>query len=113
MSRKNFVVAIAFTFAVFTAGCNVRQVQDKLSQGAHGPSSPAESGRHGADAYNRPPFAPEDQEKKIDAMHQTAGIMPEYTNGKVDPTMEGSGNLAWQGSYERAKRTSQQNQARP
>jgi hypothetical protein len=26
------------------------------------------------------------------------------TNGKTDVTMEGSGNLAWQGSYEREKR---------
>ncbi len=31
--------------------------------------------------------------------YQTAGLSPEYTNDKVDPTMEGSGNIAWQGSY--------------
>jgi hypothetical protein len=30
------------------------------------------------------------------------------SNGKVDATMEGSGNLAWQGSYQREKRAKMQ-----
>jgi hypothetical protein len=33
------------------------------------------------------------------------------SNGKTDDTMEGSGNLAWQGSYEREKRAKMQGQA--
>jgi len=53
-----------------------------------------------------------DDKKEAKEEHQTAGLMPEYTNGKVDPTMEGSGNLAWQGSYERERREKMQAQAK-
>ena len=41
---------------------------------------------------------------KVNPEHQTAGLTGEISNGKVDETMEGSGNLAWQGSYQREKR---------
>ena len=49
-----------------------------------------------------------EEEAKLDADHQTAGLTGEITNGKVDVTMEGSGNLAWQGSFEREKRAKMQ-----
>jgi hypothetical protein len=47
----------------------------------------------------------------LEREHQTAGLTGEMSNGKVDATMEGSGNLAWQGSYEREKRAKMQGQA--
>ena len=92
-------------------GCTTRKVSDRVSQGVHGPSSPAESGQHGADAFNRPPYA--SSEHHADAEHETAGLTGPVTNGFTDPTMEDSGNLAWQGSYERMKRAQAQQQAKP
>ena len=108
-----WLIAIAAIFLIFgaTYGCRVRQPEDRASQGAEGPMSPAESGQHGATAYNRPPYGPD--AKRIDAEHQTAGLTGPLTDGKEDPTMEGSGNLAWQGSYEREKRAGAQRQKTP
>lgn len=118
MWRKTFVVMTGLSFCLGMYGCKVRATADQVTSGAHGPSSPAASGEHGADAFNRAPFM--ESANKADAEHQTAGLTPEFTNGKVDPTMEGSGNLAWQGSYERAMRdnvqaqpTSQMSQPQP
>jgi hypothetical protein len=108
MRRKTVLITAGLVLALGTYGCKVRDEHDQVSSGAHGPASPATSGEHGADAFNRSPYM--ENKSKADAEHQTAGLMPEFTNGKVDPTMEGSGNLAWQGSYEREKRNGQQAQ---
>ena len=108
MWRKMLVVSTGLAFALGMYGCKVRAEADQVTSGAQGPSSPATSGEHGPDAFNRAPFMPDTS--KADTEHQTAGLMPEYTNGKVDETMEGSGNLAWQGSYEREKRAGMQNE---
>ena len=51
-----------------------------------------------------PPKEGGEAETKKSTEHQTAGLTGEVSNGKVDETMEGSGNLGWQGSYEREKR---------
>lgn len=113
MRSKTLFIAAGIAFALGTYGCKVREEHDQVSSGAHGPASPATSGEHGPDAFNRAPFM--EDKNKADAEHQTAGLTPEFTNGKVDETMEGSGNLAWQGTYEREKRagamTNQQNGA--
>lgn len=108
MRRKTLLATVAFALTATISGCTIRRTADRVDQGAQGPLSPAESGQNGADAYNRPPYAP--NKEKVDSEHQTAGLMPEYTNGKVDDTMEGSGNLAWQGSYEREKRARSEKQ---
>ena len=76
---------LLLALAVALAGCTERRVADQVDQGAHGPTSPAEAG---FTSYQAMP-----------SEYQTAGLSPEYTNDKVDPTMEGSGNIAWQGSY--------------
>ena len=102
MRVRTLYVVVVCGLAAGTFGCTSRRTPDQVTQGVQGPTSPAESAQHGADAYNRAPYG--EDKAKIDAEHQTAGLMPEYTNGKIDPTMEGSGNLAWQGSYERRKR---------
>jgi len=95
---------IAFALGLATSGCEARHEADSLSQGAHAPLSPAESGQHG-------PSAMDVDKEKSDREHQTAGLTGEMSNGKADVTMEGSGNLAWQGSYEREKRAKMQGQA--
>jgi hypothetical protein len=102
MRGKTLCIVAAFALAAGLFGCTVRRNPDRVTQGVEGPSSPAESAQHGAEAFNRPPYGGDPA--KLDAEHQTAGLNGELTNGKVDPTMEGSGNLAWQGSYEREKR---------
>ena len=102
MSRKTFIVSAVFAVFATSFACAARRTEDRADQGSHGPSSPAESGQHGPDAYNAPPFG---RDKTAMAReHETAGLNGEMHNGKVDVTMEGSGNLAWQGSYEREKR---------
>lgn len=104
MKRKTFAAMIACALGLATSGCEARHETDRLSQGAHGPSSPAESGQHGPDAMDV-------DKEKSEREHQTAGLTSEISNGKTDATMEGSGNLAWQGSYEREKRAKTQGQA--
>lgn len=104
MKRRTPAAAIAFALGLATYGCEARHETDRLSQGANGPLSPAESGEHGPHA-----LAPD--KDKGDREHQTAGLTSEMSNGKADATMEGSGNLAWQGSYEREKRANMQRQA--
>ena len=111
MRRNTLVVLTTLTLALGLSACKVREQADRVTSGAQGPGSPATSGEHGADAFNRAPFMEEKEAAKKE--HQTAGLMPEYTNGKADPTMEGSGNLAWQGSYERDRREKMQAQAQP
>lgn len=96
------ILSVTIALALGTVGCTMRATPDHVTQGAYGPSSPAESAQHGAQAYNRPPYG--SNTAQIDAEHQTAGLNGEMTNGKVDPTMEGSGNIAWQGNLERQKR---------
>jgi hypothetical protein len=105
--------AIVLALAVGLSGCAGRKAGDRETSGAHGPASPVGSGQHGPEAYNRPPYGHD--EPKMDAEHETAGLDGEMSNGKVDATMEGSGNLGWQGSYEREKRAKMQpqNQAPP
>jgi hypothetical protein len=102
MRRKTFSIAAAFALFAVSLACSGRRSGDRVTEGVQGPSSPALSAQHGPEAFNRPPYGRD--EKQIDTEHQTAGMTPEMTNGKVDDTMEGSGNLAWQGSYERRKR---------
>src|ERR1700736_6686385 len=97
MKRKTLATMIAFALGLATSGCEARREPDRLSQGAGGPLSPAESGQDGPDAMDV-------DKEKSDKEHQTAGLTGEMSNGKTDATMEGSGNLAWQGSYEREKR---------
>ena len=89
--------------AIGLAGCqSPRKAPDHVMQGQHGPTSPAESAEHGALAFN--------PAEKTSNEYATAGLDGEVTNGKVDETMEGSGNLAWQGTYEREKRAKAQAQ---
>jgi hypothetical protein len=97
MRRRTSVITVAFALFAASFGCAGRRTEDRVTQGVQGSSSPAESGQHGANASTRP-------SSDADAQHQTAGLNGEMTNGKTDVTMEGSGNLAWQGSYEREKR---------
>jgi hypothetical protein len=85
MKRTVFAAATALALAAALAGCTERRETDRVDQGAHGPTSPAEAG-----------FT---EYQSMPKEYQTAGLSPEYTNDKVDPTMEGSGNIAWQGSY--------------
>ena len=99
---KPFAMLGVLTLGLVLFGCAGRKVADRETSGAHGPPSPAGSGQHGPEAYNRPPYGTD--ESKIDEEHKTAGLTEEMSNGKVDETMEGSGNLAWQGSYQREKR---------
>ncbi|HLJ49234.1 MAG TPA: hypothetical protein VKU01_24645 [Bryobacteraceae bacterium] len=107
MIRNAAFVLLAAMLIAGSYACTYKP-EDHVSQGAQGPSSPAESGDHGADAFNRPPYSTD--AKKADAEHDTAGLTGPVTNGFVDHTMEDSGNLAWQGSYERDRRA--QSQAR-
>ena len=93
--------ALACGLAGGPFGCTTRRTPDRVTQGVQGPTSPAESAQHGPEAFAA-------DKAKRDAEHQTAGLNGEMTNGKVDVTMEGSGNLAWQGSYEREKRAKTQ-----
>ena len=109
MRGRTLYLITACALAAASVGCTVRKTPDRVDQGVHGPTSPAESGQHGAEAFNRSPYGPD--QAKMDAEHQTAGLTGEMTNGKVDVTMEGSGNLAWQGSYEREKRAKAKAQA--
>ena len=105
MRGRTFSIIAACALAAASVGCG-RKTVDRVEQGAQGAVSPAESGEHGS---NRLPYGGD--RNQADAEHQTAGLTPEMTNGKVDDTMEGSGNLAWQGSYEREKRTKAKAQA--
>jgi hypothetical protein len=57
-----------------------------------------------------PPKEGGEADTKKSTEHQTAGLTGEIGNGKVDETMEGSGNLGWQGSYQREKRAKMQAQ---
>jgi len=109
MRRHTFYIPVACALLAASFGCTGRRTGDRVTQGVHGPSSPAESAQHGPDAFNRPPYGR--NEAKMDTEHQTAGLNGEITNGKVDVTMEGSGNLAWEGSYEREKRARMQAEA--
>jgi len=103
MRRRVVVLSGALALTIAMCGCKVREEADAVTNGTHGPTSPAESGQQGPTAFNRAPF--EESKKVADQEHQTAGLATgPITNGKVDPTMEGSGNLAWQGSYEKEKR---------
>lgn len=104
MSRNTLVATIICALGLGTFACTARHEVDTVSQGAQGPSSPAESGQHG-------PHAEAEEKQKSDLEHQTAGLTREITNGKADATMEGSGNLALQGNYEREKRARMQAQA--
>ena len=87
-------IIAAVTLAATSVGCATRRTEDRVTEGSQGALSPVESGR----------VAEGSDRSKADTEHQTAGLTGEMTNGKVDVTMEGSGNLAWQGSYEREKR---------
>ncbi len=105
MIRNAAFVLLASILFAGSYACSYKP-EDHVSQGPQGPASPAESGDHGANAYNRPPYSTD--AKQLDAEHETAGLTGPVSNGFVDHTMEDSGNLAWQGSYERAKRAQEQ-----
>ncbi len=109
--KRTFAVTITLAAALSSSACKVRVTEDQVAQGPQGPTSPAESGQQGPEAFNRSPYM--HSEQKADTEHETAGLMPEYNNGKTDPTMEGSGNIAWQGDYEREKRAANAAQAQP
>src|SRR5689334_14410854 len=94
MRGRILCIVAAGTLAAATIGCANRRVEDRVAEGSQGALSPVESGR----------VAENSDRAKADTEHQTAGLTGEMTNGKVDVTMEGSGNLAWQGSFEREKR---------
>ena len=97
---KFFAPIAAIILAAGLTGCAERKVEDRVTSGAHGPASPEEAERPDAQ-----------QPKPPDTDYQTAGLTSEITNCKTDETMEGSGNLAWQGSYEREKREKMQSQS--
>ena len=87
----------AIVLAAGLTSCSERRTQDQVTSGAHGTTSPEEAG-----------LRPDTPQKTPDTDYQTAGLTGELSNGKTDETMEGSGNLAWQGSYEREKRANMQ-----
>jgi len=97
---KFFAPIAVVILAAGLTSCAERKTEDRVTSGAHGPSNPEQAERPDA-------LAP----KPPDTDYQTAGLSSEITNGKTDETMEGSGNLAWQGSYEREKRSKMESQA--
>jgi hypothetical protein len=76
------------------AGCGASY--GHVNQGWGGATSPSESGQLGAEAYQAAPYGSEDKAKE---QHEYKPIEEPVTNGYTDPSMEGSGNLAAQGSY--------------
>ncbi len=85
------------------AGCSS---YNSVNQGWEGPTSPAESGQHGATADQ---IASSPSEKPSPEAQQMMAADEQYTNGNYDPTMEMSGNIAAQGNYAKAQ---QQRQSR-
>jgi hypothetical protein len=72
----------------------------KVEAGSKGPTSPVESGEMGPYA-NRPPRGAIDVAK---ANQEIPPITRPFSNGFEDATMEGSGNIAAQGSYEKNRK---------
>lgn len=75
--------------ALFLCGCN--SSYDHVSEGWQGPTSPAESGLHGASADITVP-GPKSE-------HGIKPIEGPITSDECDPSMEMSGNIAAQGDY--------------
>lgn len=76
------------------AGCGS---YNEVNQGWQGPTSPAESGQHGAMG---------DQDGSA-SEHAIQPLGEPLTNGNTDPTMEMSGNIAAQGNYSKAEQQRQ------
>lgn len=77
---------------VVLAGCSS---SSQVVYGERGATSPAESGQHGA--YGDQAAPTPEQEAKSE--YEIKPIDAPLTNDNVDPTMEGSGNIAAQGDY--------------
>lgn len=77
---------------------------NQVNQGYQGATSPAESGQHGSNADQAPPYGSSQTEKAEDTIKP---IETQYTNGNTDPTMEMSGNMAAQGNYSSAAKQRQ------
>lgn len=89
--RSLFLTVMAGLVFVL-AGCSS---SSQVALGEHGATSPAESGEHGAYSDQAAP-SPDSPDQ---SMYEIKPIEGQYTNGNVDPSMEGSGNIAAQGDY--------------
>lgn len=92
MLRKALLGIVLTSGLVFT-GCSE---SERVDLGAKGATSPAESGEHGANADQAPPYG---SVQVADEEHEIKPIEGPLSNGETDPTMEMSGNIAGQGNY--------------
>ncbi len=91
---RSIVLAVITGTVLLLAGCSS---SSQVALGEHGATSPAESGEHGAYGDQAAPSA--QQETASD--YEIKPIEGPITNDNVDPSMEGSGNIAAQGDYKR------------
>ena len=89
---RSIVLTVLTGLVLVLAGCSS---SSQVALGEHGATSPAESGEHGAVGDQlAPSLQGEDQ-----AQYEIKPIESPLTNDNVDPSMEGSGNIAAQGDY--------------
>jgi hypothetical protein len=89
---RSIVLTVITGFVLVLAGCTSAS---QVSLGERGATSPAESGEHGAFGDQAAP-SPQTEDK---AAYEIKPIEGPITNDNVDPSMEGSGNIAAQGDY--------------
>jgi hypothetical protein len=78
--------------------------------GEHGATSPAESGEHGAYGDQA---APSVQQEETSSDYEIKPLEGPLTNDNVDPSMEGSGNIAAQGDYKEVVAAQQKRSSPP
>src|SRR5947209_5086160 len=103
MQPKLFLLQAALAAVLVLGASACTRSYNQVNDGKHGPVSPVQSGQQRANAEIRPPYGDADR-AKLD--HQVQPIRGAMTNGKTDPTMEGSGNIAAQGNYPDPKKAS-------
>ena len=83
-----------FAAALLLTGCGT---YNQVNQGERGPTSPAESGQHGAYADQIASQSLQSAETEVYTIEHP------ITNDETDPSMEGSGNIAAQGNYKQVE----------
>lgn len=103
---RSIVLTIAIGLVFLLAGCSS---SSQVALGEHGATSPAESGEHGANGDQAAP-SPQGADQSA---YEIKPIEEPLTNGNVDPSMEGSGNIAAQGDYKQVVAAGQKRPSPP
>ena len=89
---RHVVLTLITGLALVLAGCSQ---SSRVYLGESGATSPAESGEHGAYGDQAPPSPAQ----AASSEYEIKPLDTPLTNDNVDPSMEGSGNIAAQGDY--------------